>query len=131
VIEALATAGQLEDAAALQPVAEDMIGLGYELMWAGAALPRTTAGIATAYARNWSRAEEHHKAAVHQADRWQHRICQPIARYWYAEMLRLRGAPGDAALARTLLSEALTMFESLRMPLYRQQASEKLGALSL
>ena len=82
------------------------------------ALPRTTAGIAAACAREWPRAESHHQTAIHQADSWPHRVCQPIARYWYAEMLRARGAPGDDARALDLLAEALSAFESLGMPLY-------------
>jgi tetratricopeptide (TPR) repeat protein len=124
-IEALATAGRVDDAAALHPAAEDMIGRGFALMKASA-LPRTTAGIAAACAREWSRAESHHQTAIHQADTWPHRICQPIARYWYAEMLRARGSSGDAARARDLLAEALHAFESLGMPLYAQLAKRRL-----
>lgn len=98
VIEALAIAGRVEDAAALHPAAEEMIGLGFALMFTS--LPRTTAGIASACARNWSRAEEHHQAAIHQADSTALRISQPIARYWYAEMLLARNLPSDSAQAR-------------------------------
>ena len=61
-----------------------------------------------------------------QADTWPHRVCQPIARYWYAEMLRARGALGDGRRARDLLSEALSGFELLGMPFYARQAHEKL-----
>ena len=129
VIEALAIAGRVEDAAALHPVAEDMIGMGFAIMFGSEALPRTAAGIAAACARNWARAEEHHQTAIHQADTMPHRVCQPIARYWYAEMLRARGEPGDRSRAGALLGEALAMFESLSMPLYARQATEKLAAL--
>jgi hypothetical protein len=69
--------------------------LGFALMFTS--LPKTTAGIASACARNWSRAEEHHLAAIHQADITPLRISQPIARYWYAEMLGARNLPGDSA----------------------------------
>jgi serine/threonine protein kinase/tetratricopeptide (TPR) repeat protein len=125
-IEALAFAGRLDDAAALHPVAEDMIGRGYALMKASA-LPRTTAGIAAACAGHWSLAEAHHQTAIHQADTWPHRVCQPIARYWYADMLRARGAAGDTARAQDLLTDARNMAESVGMPLYARHASEKLG----
>jgi tetratricopeptide (TPR) repeat protein len=126
-IEALATAGRFDDAGALHPVAEEMIDRGFALMKA-MVLPRTTAGIAAACAREWSRAESHHQTAIHQADTWPHRVCQPIARYWYAEMLRARGASGDAARARDLLGQALSAFEALGMPLYAHAAVRKLAA---
>ena len=126
-IETLAVAGRVDEAAALHPVAEEMIGRGWALMKA-MALPRTTAGIAAASARNWPRAEEHHQTAIQQADTWPHRVCQPIARYWCAEMLRARGGPGDDTRMRERLSEALSGFESLGMPLYARQAQEKLTA---
>jgi hypothetical protein len=56
-------------------------------------------------------------------------VAQPIARYWYAEMLLARGAAGDGAIARALLSEALVMFESLGMPGYSCRTSETLALL--
>jgi hypothetical protein len=124
-IEALATTGRTEEAAALYPVAEDMLGLGYSIMWAGAALPHTTAGIAAACAREWARAEKHHQTAIGQAHSMALRVCQPIARYWYTEMLRAR----DRIRAHNLLTEAIAMFESLSMPLYSRQGREKLAAL--
>jgi len=129
VIEALAGAGRREDAAALHPAAEDMIGAGWVLMLGGM-LHRTSAGIAAACASHWPRAEEHHQIGIHQADTLPHKIAQPIARYWYAEMLRARNHPGDDQRARDLLSEALAMCESLGMPLYARQASERLTELS-
>ena len=128
VIEALAFVGRVEEAKALLPAAEDMIGRGYALMKV-AALPRTTAGIAAACARNWSRAEAHHQTAIDQADTWQHRMCQPIARYWYADMLLARSVADDRTRARGLLSDALSRFESLGMPLYARQSREKLAAV--
>ena len=107
-----------------------MLRLGYSIMWAGAALPRTTAGIAAAAARHWPQAEEHHQAAIHQAAAQGLRVCQPIARYWYADMLSHRNEADDSARARAQFTEALAIFESLEMPLYARQASEKLAAVS-
>jgi hypothetical protein len=68
--------------------------------------------------------------AMHQADTAPYRVAQPIARYWYAEMLLGRGAAGDLSHARSLLTEALAMFESLGMPGYSRRASERLASLS-
>lgn len=125
VIEALAVAGRIDEAAALYPVAEDMLRLGYAVMWAGEALPRTTAGIAAACARDWARAVDHHQAAVRLADTMGLKVCQPIARYWFGEMLLARG---ESSRARALFGEALNMFESIGMPLYGREAAEKLSA---
>jgi hypothetical protein len=84
-------------------------------------LPLTAAGIAAACAGEWERADQHHRAAIHLADNMPHRVAQAIARYWYADTLRARG---DAAEARTLLGEALGIFEKLEMPLYARRAGE-------
>lgn len=131
MIEALAAAGQVDDAAAFHPVAEDMIAAGYVLIATCAALPRTTAGIAAGCAGNWTRAEEHHQTAIHLSDTMPHKIAQPIARYWYADMLRMRDEPRDRTRARALLNEALLMCETLGLPLYGRQASERLQMLSI
>jgi tetratricopeptide (TPR) repeat protein len=122
IIEALATAGLHEEAAKLLPVAEEMLAHGFAVMFAGHALPRTSAGIAAACAGQWERAEEHHQAALRLADSLELRVCQPIARYWYAGMLRARGETDRASL---LLHDALAMFESLEMPVYARMAGEK------
>jgi hypothetical protein len=92
-------------------------------------LPRTAAGIAAACEGDWARAEEHHQAAIRQADTIPHRVAQSIARYWYAVMLLARGRQTDSTDARALLGEALGMFESLGMPLYARQAGDRLAGL--
>ena len=129
LLEALAATGRIKATAALHPAAEDMIGAGYVVTWACAALPRTTAGIAAACARNWPCSEQHHQTAIQQADTMLHKLAQPIARYWYAEMLRMRDEPGDRTRARTLLRETVPMCEAIGMPLYARQASAKLAIL--
>lgn len=128
VIEALAVAGRVDEVAALHLVAEEMIRRGFALTKA-AALPRTTAGIAAACAHDWTSAEVHHQTAIQQADTWPHLVCRPIARYWYADMLRTRNDADDASRARSLLGEALKGFESLGMLLYARDANWKLAAL--
>jgi hypothetical protein len=69
--------------------------------------------------------------AIHQADTAPCRVPQPVARYWYAEMLLGRGATGDVSAARALLAEALAMFESLGMPGHSRRASERLASVNL
>jgi tetratricopeptide (TPR) repeat protein len=118
-IEGWATVGRLEEAAALHPAAEEMASTGMALAFTST-LPLTAAGIAAACAGEWERADQHHRAAIQLADKMPHRVAQAIARYWYADMLRARG---NADESRTLLVEALSMFESLDLPLYARRAN--------
>ena len=80
--EGLASLGHTADSAALLPVLEEFLGGGAE--YAQLRSTRTAAGIAAACAREWSRSEEHHKAAIHHADIAPARIFQPVSREWYA-----------------------------------------------
>ena len=121
----LASMGKNDEAAALRPLTEELVKTepwtGYSL------LPfRTAAGIAAACAGDWSAAESHHLTAIHQADTAPYRTAQPMTREWYAAMLLERG---ETAKARGLLSEALTMYESMGMAFHSKRASEKLAKL--
>ena len=128
VIEGLALLGRLEEAGAMESHAEHVVANGPLCVYSQH-LFRTSAGIAAACARNWTRAEEHHRTAIHQADSAQYRVAQPIARSWYAEMLLARDFPGDRERARGLLTEALHLYESLGMPWHSRRAATRLTAL--
>jgi len=123
--EGLASLGHTADSAALLPVLEEFLGGGAE--YAQLRSTRTAAGIAAACAREWSRSEEHHRAAIHHADTAPARIFQPVSREWYAAMLAARG---DADRARLVLAEALALYETIGMPGYARRASERLAALA-
>ncbi len=124
----LAWLGKKEEAAALRPLTEELLLTG---VWAmhGLSPFRTAAGIAAACAGDWSAAEQHHLTAIHQTDTAPYRVSQPTAREWYATMLLDRNAPGDAAKARGLLDEALTMYESMGMPFHAGRTGAKLATL--
>jgi hypothetical protein len=49
-----------------------------------------------------ARAEEHYRTAIHPADRPPYRPAQPVARYWYAEMLLARGMESHRKRVRKL-----------------------------
>jgi tetratricopeptide (TPR) repeat protein/predicted Ser/Thr protein kinase len=119
VIEGLASIGRFEEAARLQPLAEEFAASGIEVAFRPP-LPRTVAGIAAACAGDWPRAEEHHRAAMQLADAMPHRVAQAVAWFWYAAMLRARGGSEDAA--RHWLSEATKMLDALGMTLYSRLA---------
>ena len=77
----------------------------------------------------WFAAEQHHLTAIHQTDTAPYRVSQPTAREWYATLLLDRNAPGDAAKARGLFSEALAMYESMGMPFHASRTGRRLATL--
>jgi hypothetical protein len=128
VVEGLALLGRLEEAGALHAHAEYVVAKG-PLCGYSQQLFRTSAGIAAACARNWTRAEEHHRTAIQQADTAPYRPAQPIARFWYAGMLLSRDMQGDRESARRLLSEAKVLYGSLGMEWHARRAATRLAQL--
>jgi tetratricopeptide (TPR) repeat protein len=122
--EGLASLGRIVESAAMLPAVEEFLDGGAEYAWLRST--RTAAGIAAACAREWSRSEEHHRAAIHHADTAPARIFQPVSREWYAAMLAARG---DVDRARPMLAEALALYETIGMPGYARRASERLAAM--
>lgn len=127
-VTGLVSLGRREEAAALRPLTEELVRTG---VWVSRALLpfRTAAGLAAACAGDWSAAEEHHLAAIHQTDTAPYRVSQPMAREWYATMLIERNGPGDAAKARGLFREALAMYESMGMAFHGNRAGARLATL--
>jgi hypothetical protein len=114
-----------QECAALLPAVGEFLGAGVEYAWLRST--RTAAGIAAACAGEWSRAEEHHRAAIHHADTAPARIFQPVSREWYAAMLSARG---DMDRAHSMLAEAQTLYETIGMPGYARRVSERLAAMA-
>jgi tetratricopeptide (TPR) repeat protein len=128
VIEGLALLGRLEEAGALQPLAEHVVANG-PLCGYSQYLFRTSAGIAASCARNWTRADEHHRTAIHQADSAPYRTAQPSARFWYAEMLLSRDLQADRESARGLLSQAEALYGCLGMEWHARRAATRLAQI--
>jgi hypothetical protein len=129
VVEGLAVSGRLDAAAALSEQAEYVVANGPWCVYSQH-LFRTTAGIAAAAGGDWERAEKHHRIAIDQADSAPYRTAQPVARYWYAEMLLARCAVGDCERALELLRDALQLCASAGMPWHAQRIERRLSALS-
>jgi tetratricopeptide (TPR) repeat protein len=72
-------------------------------------------GRLAATAARWEEAERHFEDAIAACERIGARAVLPRVRWWYAEMLRARGGPGDAERAAEL--EALALPEAERMGL--------------
>jgi hypothetical protein len=127
VTEALCLAGRRQEAAGLQGEAEKIAG-----EWESTAFGfpvRTAAGIAAACARNWDRAEAHHRDAIARMEAAPYVTAQSIGRYWYADMLAERRHAGDIHAARSLLRETIAAGESIGLALYARLARRKLARI--
>jgi hypothetical protein len=82
----------------------------------------TAAGLAAACAGNWTSAEKHHRASIARMEAVPYVTAQPIARYWYADMLAQRGAPVDIEAAKALLQASITASDAIGLVLYARLA---------
>ncbi|MDQ2773643.1 MAG: AAA family ATPase [Acidobacteriota bacterium] len=130
LLEGLAILGRFEEAAALEAHAEYVVANGPLCVYSQH-LFRTSAGIACAAATHWTRAEEHHQAAIHQADSSPYRVAQPGTRFWYAEMLLARNLPGDRERASGLLREALHLSVSMTMRWQAERTAKRISELGM
>jgi tetratricopeptide (TPR) repeat protein len=122
--EAWAVAGRVSETTFLLPFAEKVSA---EWITSPAGFPaRTAAGIAAAGACDWARSEEHHRAALAQMDSGEFVSGRIYARVWYADMLLAHGNPADAAIVRTLLTEAHAQAKDIGNALYARLARERL-----
>ena len=90
----------------------------------------TAAGIAAACAGNWTSAEKHHRASIARMEAVPYVTAQPIARYWYADMLVERGGFGDIEAAKTLLQESMAASDAIGLALYARLARRRLARIA-
>ena len=128
-IEGLALLGEWEPAAELYPLALDAIDTGTLVSADARRLLQTVAGIAAASGRRWEEAETHYETALRQAHEIPFRSEQPEVRRWYARMLIDRNAPGDHDKARTMLREAVEMYQAIGMPKHVEMVEELQAAV--
>ena len=129
VIEGLVVLGEREAAAELYPLALEAIQTGTVTGWDAHHLLENVAGIAAAAGGQWGEAETHYQTALTQAHEIPFRSEQPEVRRWYAEMLVDRNAAGDRDKARTMLTEAVEMYEQIGMPRHIEMAKDTLKSL--
>ena len=126
--EALAVLGERSEAYGLHPLIVEFSTLGVRAGFMQQ-LVHTSAGIAAACGEEWDTAQVHFEIALREADEMPHKIAQPDARRWYAWMLIDRDASGDRDKARTLLGEAVEMYQAIGMPKHLELAEGTLGKL--
>jgi hypothetical protein len=129
LVQAFCLSGHREEAARLLPDAEK-IAAEWEWSNVQSTPTRTVAGIAAASAGNWQLAENHHKAAIARMDAVPYVTAQPIARYWFADMLAERGGPGDAVLARRTLEQTIATSDAIGLALFARLARTRLSQIS-
>ena len=125
-VEARVLLGQADQAASLYPLVLEALDTGTVTEFQSMELLQTGAGTAAAAGGQWEEAEGHYRAALRHAAALPHKIAQPEVRRWYARMLLDRDGPGDRDKARTMLSEAVEMYQTLDMPRHVEMAKELL-----
>jgi hypothetical protein len=126
--EALCLSGRREEAGRLQAEAEK-IAAEWDCNQVGFPV-RTAAGIAAACAGNWPRAEEHHRAAIARMEAVPYVTAQPIARYWYADMLAERGGAEAVEAAKAMLKESIAASDRIGLTLYARLARQRLARIA-
>jgi len=126
--EALCLSGRREEAGRLQIEAEK-IAAEWDCNYVGFPV-RTAAGIAAACAGNWTRAEEHHRASIARMEAVPYVTAQPIARYWYADMLAERGGAEDVEAAKAMLQESIAASDRIGLALYARLARRRLARIT-
>ena len=130
VVEGLAVVGRKQDVAVLYATIERGMKKGHErgISW-HFRLWQMVAGIAAACGERWDTAQDHFETALKQAQEMPHKIAQPEVRRWYAQMLIDRNAAGDRDKARTLLGEAIEMYQAIGMPKHLEMTERMLKEL--
>ena len=118
-VEALAGPGEREEAYRLYPTIIELLKDG---LLGDVYLTEMFAGIASTAGAQWGIAERHFETALRQAHDFPSKIAQPEVRRWYAWMLLDRDAPGDRDQARTLLNEAIELYQAIGMPRHLEMA---------
>ena len=125
-IEGLAVLERRDEVAELYPLTLRAIDTGTVIEFFSMTMPRLAAGIAAASGEQWDAAEEHYRTGLRQTHEVPHRLMQPELRRWYARMLIDRNASGDRDKARTLLGEAVEVYQQIDMPRHVEMAKEML-----
>ena len=128
VVEGLAVLGERKNAAGFYPQVVKGLENGVVISL-NSRLWQMVAGIAAACGQHWDAAQEHYETALKQAHDLPHKIAQPEVRRWYARMLLDRNAADDRDKARTMLTEAIEMYEQIGMPRHIEMAKDTLKSL--
>ena len=125
--EGLVLIGAQDDALRLYPILSELLDDGCVTGVGTLSLVETQAGIAAAAGGEWDTAQQHFETALQQAHDVPNKLAQPETRRWYAWMLLDRDAPSDRDRARTLLGEAIDLYQTIGMPKHVEIAEKMLA----
>ncbi|HEY6687705.1 MAG TPA: AAA family ATPase [Propionibacteriaceae bacterium] len=126
-VEALYLCGLYEEAAALSPLVEGVLGQGRSWITFDGRLVETRAGIAAAAARHWEEAERYFAIAREVAAQTSNRLELADLDRLHARMLLDCGGPGNDARAAEMLERALAAYRDFGMPAYAADAERLRG----
>jgi hypothetical protein len=126
-VEALYLCGLYEEAAALSPLVEGVLGQGRSWITFDGRLVETRAGIAAAAARRWEEAERYFAIAREVAAQTSNRLELADLDRLHARMLLDCGGPGNDARAAEMLERALDAYRDFGMPAYAADAERLRG----
>jgi tetratricopeptide (TPR) repeat protein len=121
-VEALYLCGLYEEAAALSPLVEGVLGQGRSWITFDGRLVETRAGIAAAAARRWEEAERYFASAREVAAQTSNRLELADLDRLHARMLLDRGRTGDQPRAAEMLEDAMTAYRVFGMLAYAAEA---------
>ena len=127
VIEGLVMLGEQAQAGQFYPLARELVDTGAVVFWPIFRFTHTVAGMAAAAAHQWKDAEDHFQTALQQAESMPHSLEQAEIRRFLAMMLIERTLPGDRKRARTLLYEAIEIYQHIGMPRHCEITQAPLG----
>jgi len=113
-VESLATLGEVDRVASMHHlVVHAMTTTGAVMPLGSTTLFSRIAGISAAAARQWEEATAHFERAWEECHRIPNLVERPFVLWWWAWMLRQRGAASDVGRAGTRLAEARARFREL------------------
>jgi class 3 adenylate cyclase/tetratricopeptide (TPR) repeat protein len=124
--EAFYLCGLYDEAAALSPQMDRLLGLSSRWTTLDGRLVETRAALVAASARRWDDAERHFATAREAAEQMSNRLEMADLRRLEARMLLDRRSAGDLARAAQMLQEALAAYRAFGMPAYAADAERLL-----
>jgi tetratricopeptide (TPR) repeat protein len=128
-IEALAVVGERQRAAGFYPLIRELMSTtGVVLHSYGPChLLERIAGIGAAAGGHWDLAEQHFRVALRQAEELPFVLEGAETRRWYARMLIEKAASGDRDQARSLVEQAIPVYQRIGMPRHEALARRLLA----
>jgi tetratricopeptide (TPR) repeat protein len=128
-VEGLAEMGRFKDAGAYYHRVRELAESGTLVAQFHTCLVSKTVSIAAMAAGDYDASQRYFDAAVTQADELPYATEQGEVRRWYAKMLIQRDDADDKNRAKTLLQEAITVYERVGMPEHERMVRDMVSVI--